>query len=117
MNDHLGCFSSVRLPFTIFLSSISSPNAFSPNSDGQNEYFTFFSDNDSGEFVEKLHIYDRWGTLVFENADFELNISELGWDGRFNGKNMPIGVYTYRAVIRFGDGSKKVIKGDFSLFR
>jgi len=117
VKDDRGCFASDGIPLTIVLGEIYAPNAFSPNLDGQNERFTFFSDNGSGEFIEKLHIYDRWGTLVFERFDFELNAPELGWDGTFNSKNMSIGVYTYRAVIRFGDGSKKVIKGDFSLFR
>lgn len=117
VKDDRGCLASDGIPLTIVLGKIYAPNAFSPNLDGQNERFTFFSDNDSGEFVEKFRIYDRWGTLVFENSDFVLNASELGWDGTFNGQPMPIGVYTYRAVIRFGNGVKKVIKGDVSLFR
>ncbi|MEM6697031.1 MAG: gliding motility-associated C-terminal domain-containing protein, partial [Bacteroidota bacterium] len=117
VKDDRGCFASDGIPLTIVLGEIYVPNAFSPNSDIWNEYFTFFSDNDSGEFVEKLHIYDRWGTLVFEKSNFELNVPELGWDGRFNGNPSPIGVYAYRALIRFGDGSKQVIKGDVSLFR
>ncbi|MEL6944176.1 MAG: T9SS type B sorting domain-containing protein, partial [Bacteroidota bacterium] len=117
VKDDRGCFASDGIPLTIVLGEIYAPNAFSPNLDGQNDRFTFFSDNGSGEFVEKLRIFDRWGALVFQNFDFELNAPELGWDGTFEGENMPQAVYTYRAVIRFGDGSKKVMKGDFSLFR
>ncbi|MEM9847437.1 MAG: gliding motility-associated C-terminal domain-containing protein, partial [Bacteroidota bacterium] len=117
VKDDRGCLASDGLALTIVLGDIYAPNAFSPDEDGENDYFTFYSDGGSGEQVEKLQIFDRWGSLVFDQRNFDLNRANIGWNGQFNGNLMPAGVYAYRAVIRFGDGSKQVIKGDVSLMR
>ena len=67
------------------------PNAFSPNGDGMNDYFfprqllgsrlTWFS----------MHIYDRWGQIIYQTNKTD----GRGWDGNFNGKRQPQGVYIY----------------------
>jgi gliding motility-associated-like protein len=44
----------------------------------------------------KIQIYSRWGNLVFQG---EPN----GWDGMYNGANLPDGAYFY--VLDFGDGT------------
>jgi len=38
-----------------------------------------------------LSIFDRWGKQVF----YSNNINE-GWNGQYNGKNLPEGVYSYK---------------------
>lgn len=65
------------------------PNAFSPNGDGINDEFRSFVGCEISNF--RQYIYDRWGTLVFEN-----NNHELGWDGMFGGKKSPQGSYAFR---------------------
>ena len=67
------------------------PNAFTPNSDLDNEYFT-----PKGYGIEtfNLTIYDRWGTLIFKE-----NNTVLGWDGKLKGKLCEQGVYVYQAEI------------------
>jgi gliding motility-associated-like protein len=70
------------------------PNVFSPNGDGQNDFFIPFP----YRFVEKidLKIYNRWGTVVFETNDPNIN-----WDGRnmVNGEMLSDGVYYYTCTV------------------
>ncbi|MCE2497147.1 MAG: gliding motility-associated C-terminal domain-containing protein [Flavobacteriales bacterium] len=35
-----------------------------------------------------LFIYDRWGGLIFESTD-----PQIGWDGTFDGEELPMGIY------------------------
>ncbi|PHI18319.1 hypothetical protein CEQ90_18590 [Lewinellaceae bacterium SD302] len=65
------------------------PNVFTPNGDGQNDVYT-----PRGYcFVERVEfqILNRWGQLVFETGDPELN-----WDGNnLNGDELNSGTYYY----------------------
>lgn len=66
------------------------PNVFTPNGDGKHDLFR----PGDYRFVEKveLKIYNRWGQLVFETENPDIN-----WDGRYmgNGQKVPDGVYHY----------------------
>jgi len=78
------------------------PNAFSPNGDGVNDVFKIHV---AGDFTAKVHlfqVYDRWGELLYEvrNAD----VHRVGWDGRFQGKAAPPGVYVYRMAVESKEG-------------
>lgn len=72
------------------------PNAFTPNNDGLNDLIEVL---DQGN-VELLYlrIYNRWGQLIFETDDIS-----RGWDGRYNGEDQPVGVYTYIVRYRVAD--------------
>lgn len=49
----------------------------------------------------KLQIFNRWGVLLYES--FELN---KGWDGYFDRSKLALeGVYVYKAVGRYADGT------------
>ncbi len=61
------------------------PNVFSPNADGQNDYFTLLGDPTFFEKINLLQMYDRWGNLVFEGYDLPINNENTGWDGTFKG--------------------------------
>lgn len=67
------------------------PNTFTPNGDGANETFHPFHPY---RFVPKIEmkIFNRWGELVFETEDPEIN-----WNGKVNnsGKDCNDGVYLY----------------------
>ena len=41
------------------------PTAFTPNQDGVNDYFGFFSQDLPGE-IKEFKIYDRWGSKVYQ---------------------------------------------------
>jgi len=66
------------------------PNAFSPNFDGVNDEFKPLSGCELMSY--DLKIFDRWGSLIYQSTD-----PNEGWDGTFNGKNMPNDVFVWFA--------------------
>ncbi|MDX1912112.1 MAG: gliding motility-associated C-terminal domain-containing protein, partial [Saprospiraceae bacterium] len=93
------------------------PNIFSPNGDGDNDFFTVFADLKGVRKVNSLQIYSRWGEQVFQRYDFQPNQLELGWDGRFRGLEMNPAVFVYYAIVEFIDGQEVLFKGDVTLER
>lgn len=69
------------------------PDAFSPNGDGRNDLFRVISNCTLLNF--NLKIFNRWGEMVFETTN-----PASGWDGKYNGKEQPIGSYAY--VLKYG---------------
>jgi hypothetical protein len=67
--------------------------------------------------VQYLRIYDRWGSLLFENKDFLPNLPEAGWDGKDRGQLVSPGVYVYEVMVAFRDGKTEVYLGDVSVLR
>ena len=62
------------------------PNVFSPNGDGVNDFFHI---KVTGYFkLNILRIFNRWGQSVFESRDIGRE-----WDGRQQGKPLPVGTY------------------------
>ncbi|MCE2790188.1 MAG: gliding motility-associated C-terminal domain-containing protein [Saprospiraceae bacterium] len=82
------------------------PNAFSPNRDGNNDFFQAVT----GPGVEKilfLTVFDRWGNLVFERKDFMPDPTGTdGWDGTFNGRRLDPGVFVFISKAKFIDGKE-----------
>src|SRR5690606_28432754 len=65
------------------------PNSFTPNNDGLNEVF---GPKSSGIFLKyEFHVYNRWGQKVFMTKN-----SNEGWNGRYQGKEQPTGVYIWQ---------------------
>lgn len=117
VEDERGCYASDGFQLTIVLGDIYVPNAFSPDDNGRNDRFTFYSDNGSGEIIERLQVYGRWGALIYEEEELFLNDESTGWDGRFGDRPMEAGVYAYHGIVRFGNGEKRTFKGDITLVR
>ncbi|HOY32595.1 MAG TPA: gliding motility-associated C-terminal domain-containing protein [Bacteroidales bacterium] len=63
------------------------PNAFTPNGDGMNDFFTIIGEN---ILSIKIWIYNRWGELVF----YSDNLADA-WDGKHNGKYVTPGPFTW----------------------
>jgi len=93
------------------------PNAFSPNADGLNDFFTVFGDMPNVEMVEELQVFNRWGAVVFENNNFVPNDVQSGWDGTYQGEALRTGVYVYSAAVRFVDGEVIRYSGDVSILK
>jgi gliding motility-associated-like protein len=92
------------------------PNVFTPNRDGFNELFVPFPDYTSVEKIN-LQIFNRWGGVVFETEDPEIN-----WDGKNMNTNRdcPEGVYFYVCdVFEIGlEGlTKRTITGSVTILR
>ena len=92
------------------------PNAFSPNFDGYNDYFTLFA-NDQVEEILEMSIFDRWGEHVFKKENFQPNEPIIGWNGRFKGEDMNSAVFVYIFKVKLKDGSTRVFSGDVTLMK
>lgn len=79
-------------------------NALSPNGDGMNEVlYLEFIEIIPDTRVNKVTIFNRWGSPVFEIADYNNNDRVFkGLDQ--GGKELPNGTYFYR--VEFGSGKK-----------
>ncbi len=87
------------------------PNAFTPNGDGTNDYFKPLI---FGLFeTEIFEVFNRWGQLIYQTD--EVN---LGWDGKFKGKNSEIGTYVYYLKGKsISTGKSYFLKGNTTLLR
>lgn len=94
------------------------PNAFTPNDDGSNDLYTPIKPY---RFIGRIDIkiYNRWGNLVFETDDPDIN-----WDGRDknSGKLLNSGVYFYTCKLfeQTPDGLNplpEILDGYIHLFR
>jgi gliding motility-associated-like protein len=85
------------------------PNAFSPNFDGENDYFGPLTQCPLEDF--ELLIFNRWGDLVFRSTD-----PDFTWDGNFNGQAATQDVYVWKAVFSL-QGEMWEEYGDITLLR
>lgn len=98
------------IDYNLDLSNISSlenlflPNSFTPNGDIVNDVYRI--ENISCDEIA-ISIYNRWGTLVFKSD----NATKF-WNGKYNGKDLPQGVYIIVAKNR-----KKTKTGTITLLR
>ncbi len=116
-NLETGCILVDEIFVDVFKApTVYAPNIFTPNAEVDNQWFTLYSE-DAQFTVDYLLIYDRWGNQVFENKNFELNIPEEGWDGKFKGEDLGSGVYVYIAEVVYPSGEIIQLKGDLTLMR
>lgn len=87
------------------------PNAFSPNSDGKNE---FFRPRNNCIASLDFRIYNRWGNVVYVST----NPADPGWDGSTpKGKESNNGVYVYILQATLSDGTFFDKKGSVTLVK
>ncbi len=84
------------------------PSAFTPNGDGNNEYFDI---QGTGINEFSLRIFNRWGELLFYSND--MNTS---WDGTTKGLLVPSGSYTYYIEYRTWNNKYRMEKGTVSVY-
>ena len=103
-----GCTDSVLQVLKVITnSSLYIPSAFTPNGDGDNDFFGVASANISKGFFS-MSIYNRWGMKVFETEN-----PETFWDG--NG--CPQGTYVYVVNYKSIDANKRELIGAVTLLR
>ena len=91
------------------------PTGFTPNGDGNNDVLIVHGTE--GTQVKSFQIYDRWGELVFENKDFEVNREISGWNGNFKGKLLPTDTYIWLVEVVYPDGFEERKNGETNLLR
>jgi gliding motility-associated-like protein len=85
------------------------PNAFTPNGDGNNDYF--FGDGVGVKDYE-MRIFNRWGEMIYHSVG-----KRETWDGRVNGVIAPNGVYIWKMQLTGYDGTDYEKTGHVSLIR
>jgi len=102
VKDSNGCeIHGIYFYITIF----NIPHYFTPNGDS---YHDFWQVEDSAHTIQSIAIYDRYGKILKQ-----LNPNSIGWDGTFNGTNLPSDDYWYIITLI----NKEQIRGHFSLRR
>jgi hypothetical protein len=116
ITDETGCmaFDTVQV-FVNKDRPVYTPNIIAPGKTYPNTHFTLFG-NPAADQISLLRIYDRWGSLVFEKSNFELNEPNLGWDGTYKGELVD-GVFAFYALVRFVDGVELTYEGDITVVR
>lgn len=108
VTDANGCVASDTMHVHIF-PEIVIPNGFSPNADGKND--TWVIDNII-QFPDcEVEVYNRWGEQLFYSKGYG-----VPWDGRFKGKDLPVGTYYY--IINLNHKNfPKAYTGPLTIFR
>ena len=116
--DEYGCMASDEITVNVvpvFDPVVFVPNTFTPNGDNFNDFFTAFGADLTS--ISSIHIYDRWGELIYSGEDLMANDANTGWDGTFEGKPVNQGVYAYMLVVKLQDGIEQRITGNITLIR
>ncbi len=118
VTNESGCIAKSELTIQVNSEAgIYVPNAFSPNGDGHNDYFTIFSREGAVAKIDHLLIFDRWGEQVASIQDFSANNPKEGWDGRFNGKISENAVYLWLAELEMSNGKHQSLTGSVTLLK
>ncbi|MBK9336833.1 MAG: gliding motility-associated C-terminal domain-containing protein, partial [Lewinellaceae bacterium] len=112
-----GCRDEAEVLILVGKPHIYAPNVFRPGSaDGLNSQFMLFARDQVVNQISRMQIFDRWGNLVFGRDNILLNDSRSGgWDGRYKGKLLEPGVFTWWADIELASGEHISMKGDVTL--
>ena len=117
VTNAFGCTSSDAVAVTLVCSSgvVFLPNTFSPNNDGQNDLF--YIRGKGIKTAKSFKIYNRWGQLVFERSNFNIEDPSYGWDGRMNGQPANPDVFVYVAELVCDSNEEFMLKGNVMLIR
>lgn len=85
------------------------PNSFTPDGDGNNDYFSVVAGN-----IKEFHllIFDRWGELIFESYD----VNGV-WDGTYGNEICKDGTYIWKIVYKDTENKKYNLVGHVNLLR
>jgi gliding motility-associated-like protein len=115
--SELGCKSEDEI--TIYTScgqdQIFVANTFTPNGDGNNDYF--FPQGKGISEAKRFRVFNRWGELLFDRQNMPLNNELAGWDGTYKGQQLKPDVFVYILNAVCESGEPIEMKGDISLIR
>jgi gliding motility-associated-like protein len=103
VKDTNGCGATTILAYVIGF-----PNFFTPNNDGYHDYWQVAGQNRNNEQLARVEIFNRFGKILYA-----LDLDSNGWDGTYNGKQMPSSDYWFKATFKNG----MIYRGHFSLKR
>jgi gliding motility-associated-like protein len=89
VSNECGTFvDTVRITLSVCDVCVTTPNAFTPNGDGNNDRFKAIVTCPLDNF--QLLVYNRWGNKVYDSRN-----PDEGWDGTYNGVLCDNGAYVY----------------------
>jgi len=117
VRNNNGCTAFDDIQFTTLCeaSVVYIPNAFVPGTGGANAVFKIKSVGPLT--VKHFRIFNKWGELIFERANFPTNDNAYGWDGKVNGVLVNPDVFVYTAEVLCENGTPIFIKGNVTLLR
>jgi uncharacterized repeat protein (TIGR01451 family) len=118
MNEY-GCWDTASLKVKVIKNyNVYFPNVISIHEGIENpNNAVFFASGDATTRIERLSIFSRWGEMMFDTRNIDVNSPTLGWDGMFNGQLVQPGVYVWQATIAYLDGVKTFFSGDLTVIR
>ena len=96
---------------------MTSSNVFTPNLDGINDLFEFYSDPYNIISVDEVLIFDRWGGIISHQANLFNEGTLLLWDGHTKWGPANPGVYVYKIKFTMADQSHRTVKGDVTVLK
>jgi len=106
ISDGKNCWSTDEI-----VTIIDYPHFFTPNGDGINDTWAIIGQE--GIPVSQIYIFDRFGKLLSQ-----LDPDGEGWDGTYNGSQVPASDYWFKIIYIEGtDSTQKELKAHFSLKR
>jgi len=89
------------------------PNTFTPDNDEINQVWQPIFTEGYDPYDFSMFVVNRWGEIVWESYDATSN-----WDGTYNGKLCPDGVYFYSVTFgNLDNDGKKTLVGHLTLIR
>ena len=113
ISEH-GCIDTTTATVRVVSTGVYLPSAFSPNSDGRNDFFRPVSLKGDPFKVRFFRIYDRWGKMVWGGYGTD---AFDGWDGSYSGTPAEVGTYYYTIEVETYTGKTISQKGDVALIR
>jgi len=93
-----GCESPrIEVNVTLGLSNVTVPSAFTPNNDGINDLWILPGIENYP--TATVQIFNRYGQKLYYSLGYA-----MPWEGKLNGKNLPVGTYYY--IIKLDTGIK-----------
>ena len=98
------CPDTTTKVYEILLQGLYIPNAFVPDDD--NPDLQIFKPVGKNLIDYRLEVFSAWGHLIWGSTKLDGNGAPAdGWDGTYEGEDMPGGTYTWKASGKFKDGS------------
>jgi gliding motility-associated-like protein len=109
VTDEQGCYTISNFYLNIdcytnnaSIANIIFPKFITPNNDGKNDFWNITGVSEKVKKESTITIHDRYGKMLFSFNPY----SSIGWDGTFNGNQLPASDYWF--VFKTDSGLKKI---------